>query len=605
MGLYFVYELPLLIAALTSLCLVIIVVRRRHALGAPALLVMLAAAGVWAGAYALELRAPTLEGKLLAAKLQYVGIAPLVAAWFLFTVQFTRPDQWIGRTKSGVLLLCIVPVLALHLAWTNERHGLIWSSTHLATSTPIPALVVTHGPGFWLLIGCDYLLLAVGTLWLLGTAAHAAGLLRRQALVLLIGILPVWIANALYVARLGPVPWLDLTPFALAITCIVYAWSLLHLHLLKVIPVARSAIFGFIEDPIIVVDLHDRIVDVNDAARQLAPQQLVPPTLPLAGRPLGVLLGDQAARLHAAGPLDGETPGDIRLARAGVERVYELRASSLHDADRSPLGRVYVLRDITKRSQAEAALQQLTHSLEASVAARTRELQDSTDRLHALGRHLESVREEEQTRIAREVHDELGQLLTVLKMDVRWLQRHLPGDGETVSRKLDAMNDQLSAAIKTVHRIAAELRPPLLDNLGLIAAIDWLADSCTERTGVVCSFVYSGGEAESLDKALDKDLATTLFRICQEALTNVARHAQAATVQVCLVVTEFDIKLDIVDDGLGIAPAQAADPRSFGLIGMRERLLPWNGRMTITGAPQQGTTLSIAIPLQQPLRKSA
>ena len=232
-------------------------------------------------------------------------------------------------------------------------------------------------------------------------------------------------------------------------------------------------------------------------------------------------------------------------------------------------------------------------------------LQESTDRLHALGRHLESVREEEQTRIAREVHDELGQILTVLKMDVRWLQRHPQGDGETVPRKLAAMSEQLSAAIKTVHRIAAELRPPLLDNLGLIAAIDWLADSCTERTGVVCSFVYRGGEAEFLDKNLDKDLATTLFRICQEALTNVARHAQATAVQVCLDVTEFDIKLEIADDGIGIAQAQIADPRSFGLIGMRERLLPWHGRMTVTGAPQQGTTLSIAIPLQQGARKSA
>ncbi len=244
MGLYFVYELPLLVAAFTSLCLFVIVVRRHQALGAPALLVMLIAAGIWAGAYALELRAPTLAGKLLAAKIEYIGIAPLVAAWFLFTVQFTRPNQWIGRTKRGVLLLSVIPALALILAWTNEVHGLIWSSTHLATSTPIPALVVSHGPGFWLLLSFDYLLLFVGTLWLLNTAARSSALLQRQALALLIGIVPVWIANVLYIGRWGPAPWLDLTPFAIAITGIVYAWSLWHLHLLNVIPVARSAIFA-------------------------------------------------------------------------------------------------------------------------------------------------------------------------------------------------------------------------------------------------------------------------------------------------------------------------------------------------------------------------
>lgn len=182
-------------------------------------------------------------------------------------------------------------------------------------STP-PRWRATHGPGFWLLIGYDYLLLAVGTLWLLSTAARAGGLLRRQALVLLIGILPVWIANAIYIARLGPAPWLDLTPFAIAVTGVVYAWSLLHLHLLNVIPVARSAIFGFIEDPIIVVDLHDRIVDLNPAAQQLASRQPAPPISPLVGRPLSALLGDQAVLLDAA-PLDEGPLGDIRLARRG------------------------------------------------------------------------------------------------------------------------------------------------------------------------------------------------------------------------------------------------------------------------------------------------
>ncbi len=237
-----------------------------------------------------------------------------------------------------------------------------------------------------------------------------------------------------------------------------------------------------------------------------------------------------------------------------------------------------------------------------------RQLQESTDRLHALGRHLESVREEEQTRIAREVHDELGQILTVLKMDVSWLQRHVQapvnGDGEAVPRKLAAMSEQLSASLQTVHRIAAELRPALLDNLGLIAAIEWLTRSYEDRTGIACSFVYTGGEAELLDELLDKDLATTLFRICQEALTNVARHAQASAVQVSLAVTASEIKLEITDDGIGIAQAQIADPRSFGLIGMRERLYPWNGRMTVTGTPHQGTTLSIVIQLKQLARNS-
>lgn len=1094
-------ELPLLIAALISVYLGSLVVRR-PAPGAHALLVMLLAAGFWAASYALELRLPTLEGKLFAAKIQYFGIAPLVVAWFVFTVQYTRRECWIVATPAGRLLLSIIPACAVILVLTNEQHGLIWISERIDPSAPINALVFTHGPGFWLLIGYDYLLVAVGTLLLVRVAVRAKGVVRGQAITLFAGILPVWLANAAYVMEWGPVAWLDPTPFAMALTGMVYAWSLLHLHLLDIVPLAHAEIFDFIDDAIVVVDMEGRIADANPAAQRLAlnPQQS------LVSKSLDALLGDEAARMSTTA-LAGDAPlEDICLLRNGAEYTFALRVSPLYEADSHPAGYVCVLRDVTKRKLAEDALLHLTHHLEQVVLERTselhaesnerqramaalaasearnwailetipdlivhvqrthaepaalysqaigttrnadllrqrsldqllppdvgdllaragerlqsgyvesvayevevdadkgtdvltlearivaidaddqflliirdmtaqrraeqqlryqadllenvsdavisvdrslrivswnnaaahiygyqfaevqgrlfsealattfvqstpkevaelleatgrwegealqqckdgssiavwasvslvqdaagrnlgvvavnrdmsgirkmqhelqqsearyrdilestgemifstdaagrflfvnrswrevlgytddqvqelrveniihpderqrirrlfrrlsagegplpvntllytsqgqplfveglstavfeagefmaahtflrdvtrrvqaeaaqqaaeqryrslfedapvmyviaqvhqgtltiadcnalfvetlgysredlldkslrnllapgsqgcldldtrphaanrllggeecevltkdgrvletllrmryerdeaghvcglramfvdisdrkrmeRQLRETSDQLHALSRHLVTVREEEQSRIAREIHDELGQTLTVLKMDVSWLASRAQRCGDDIPRKLASMNELLGATLQTVQRIATELRPALLDNLGLVAAIQWLARKYEERTGIVCTFVHSNKDGA----AVDKDLETALFRIIQEALTNAARHADPRSVQICLQVKPAEILLQIEDDGSGIAPTQTNGEQSFGLLGMRERLYAWNGHLTITSAPGQGTALHIVVP---------
>lgn len=224
----------------------------------------------------------------------------------------------------------------------------------------------------------------------------------------------------------------------------------------------QANLLEHISDAVISVDEEMRILSWNKAAERLYGYNLAD----VKGHRFGAVIPTalahstpaDAVELVAAG---GYWEGEALQRRAdGSSITVWASVTSVKDETGRSLGAVAVNRDMSGIREVQKALQ------------------ESTDRLHALGRHLESVREEEQTRIAREVHDELGQILTVLKMDVRWLQRHLPSDGEAVPRKLAAMNDQLSAAIKSVHRIAAELRPPLLDNLGLIAAIDWLADTC-------------------------------------------------------------------------------------------------------------------------------
>jgi signal transduction histidine kinase/DNA-binding response OmpR family regulator len=214
--------------------------------------------------------------------------------------------------------------------------------------------------------------------------------------------------------------------------------------------------------------------------------------------------------------------------------------------------------------------------------------------LHDLTAYLQTAREEERTHIAREVHDELGQMLTVLKMDLSWLTRRLSVDKPGLVEKANAMSDLIDEVIQTVRRVATELRPGLLDDLGLTAALEWQAQEFAERTGIDCELHLTDE-----DLVLDRGLATAIFRIFQETLTNVARHAEATGVRVTLSYSVDELILTVQDNGKGITEDQISDSQSLGLIGMRERARAWGGEVTFEGVPGQGMAVTVRIPREE------
>jgi len=234
----------------------------------------------------------------------------------------------------------------------------------------------------------------------------------------------------------------------------------------------------------------------------------------------------------------------------------------------------HLVSDITDRKQAEE------------------QLKTSLEQLRQLSLHMESVREEERTNIAREIHDELGQILTSLKIDLSWLTKRLSKKQESLIEKTKYMYELIDVAVQTVKRISTELRPGALDDLGISAAIEWQAREFERRTEIKVQFNAVPG-----DFVLDRDLSTSIFRIFQEALTNVVRHAGATRVRVNLRKGKDGILLRISDDGKGIKPRQITDPKAFGLIGMRERARFWGGEVKISGTPGKGTMVAVSIPL--------
>ncbi len=221
-----------------------------------------------------------------------------------------------------------------------------------------------------------------------------------------------------------------------------------------------------------------------------------------------------------------------------------------------------------------------------------RELEDSQLQLRKLSHSLQSIREDEKTRIAREVHDELGQMLTALKMELFCFEKDLQSNPGCLNEKVESMGGLIDTTINSVRRIATELRPQILDVCGLVDAIKWQARDYQNRTGIRCKLNLAESEVK-----LNKNLSTSLFRIFQEALTNVARHAKATEIEIALQFEPDDLIMTIQDNGIGIDPEQLHNSDSLGLLGIRERINFWKGRLIINGEPHTGTTLKTYIPL--------
>ncbi len=245
----------------------------------------------------------------------------------------------------------------------------------------------------------------------------------------------------------------------------------------------------------------------------------------------------------------------------------------LYDSEDRFIGHFGIQRDITDRKQAEN-----------EVLRSRQELRDLTAR-------LQMVREDERTCLAREVHDELGQALTGLKIDLAWLKPRV-ADRPVLSERVQSIIVRIDGAMDTVRRIATDLRPSVLDDLGLVAAVEWQAQEFERSTGITAHL-----EIQATYPELEDVCATTAFRILQETLTNVARHARASRVKIALRVSSEGLTLEVRDNGRGISEGEMASPRSLGLIGSRERAIACGGELVIRGVRKQGTTVVLRIPL--------
>ncbi len=273
-------------------------------------------------------------------------------------------------------------------------------------------------------------------------------------------------------------------------------------------------------------------------------------------------------------------------------------------------GAVVTFVDITERKRAEDALHQAKNELELRVAERTHALETALQQLRELAAWSDTVREEERTRIAREVHDELGSLLVALKMDVDWLDKRLseqvPGvaprvhtspDGmhEKMRSKCQGMSRQIERAVVNVGRIITDLRPSILDHQGLWGALEWQAQEFVQSAEQ--QLLWRMEVNERLE--LPEPMAMAVFRIFQEMLSNVGRHARAHTVDIDIALREGWLHLCVEDDGCGALPQAFESPQAYGIMGMRERARHFGGVIEIDSQPGRGTCMRLSMPVPE------
>jgi PAS domain S-box-containing protein len=266
----------------------------------------------------------------------------------------------------------------------------------------------------------------------------------------------------------------------------------------------------------------------------------------------------------------------------GETRYIQIRAEVVSDSEGNATSLMGIAQDVTDRKRADE------------------QLRSSREQLRALSAHLQFIREEERSRIAREVHDELGQVLTALKMDLSLLNHKLLESSAILPRKMlyeeiRSMSKKVDITIKSVRKIVTELRPEVLDHLGLKSAIEWQAQEFQTRSGIDCKL---DPYMESIEMD-DRDGETAIFRILQEALTNIARHSGATKVEIFLKKQNGEITLEVRDNGRGISEGDLTKSRSFGLLGMRERALFLGGDVEVKGSPGFGTSVKVQIPVRR------
>ncbi len=333
--------------------------------------------------------------------------------------------------------------------------------------------------------------------------------------------------------------------------------------------------------------------------------------------PLEAQLSDEPRRMLANAVRHGQCEDEgWRVRKDGSRFWANVVVTALRDSNGQLLGFAKLARDTTEHreradalakttellelrvEQRTAVLTRVNHELRSEIAERQRaeqQLTNSRDQLRALAARLQKVREEERTYIAREIHDELGQVCTAIKMDLSLIGNKLTARHSQLREKVATATQLVDGMIVTLRRIASELRPTTLDDLGLQAALEAHAQEFESRTGIRCSVSLP---PEPI--TLDKDRSTTIFRIFQESLTNVARHAHATRVDAQFRHERDRLVFQIVDNGTGFDAETAKGGKSLGLIGMQERALLLGGDFKTEGTPGVGTTVTLTLPLRSP-----
>ncbi len=552
--------------------------RRRTVPGAQALFGLMLGVTVWTLADGLESALTGLSAKIFVAKLSYLGIQTVPVLFLLFVLGYTHRDGWL--TPRRVALLWLLPAITLLLVFTNEWHRLIWSNIESVQLLTGPKLYFTHGPAFWVAATYHYCLILISTLLLLRTLLREHDLYRRQAAVLVAAAAVPWIANIVYLSNFNPLPALDWTPLAFAVTGALVGYAIFVLRLLDLVPVAHNTLIERMSDVLLVTDRQDRVVDANPAAHRLFAADGG-----LLGQPLAALLQDEAvAQLIGS---DQEVHTVIHLQNHGPHGMDTL-CTPLRD-DRGRLnGRLIVLRDISERLQMEEELRRNEEHYRSFLAMMSHELR--TPLTGILG-----MTEAMQERVYGPLTDRQLRSLRIIEQS----GRHLAS----------IINDMLD-----LSRIQA-------GTLELHYSVCTLSDLCAAGVAAVADEAERKQQTITTQIEQPEQLASVDVRRIEQVLGKLLSNAVKFTpeggelgISAALLPESNSIAFQVWDRGIGIEPAalgQLFQPftqaderlsRAYGGAGLGlalvRRLVDLHGGIVqVDSTPGQGSSFTVLLPL--------
>lgn len=543
---------------------------RRKAKGVLSFILSMLVLTIWSVANAFEMCGADLTTKLFWANMQYFSYCYSPVTLFVLCTEFAGYDRLEEHKK--IFWLALLPTVILLLVWTNSLHGLIRYDVNMDYSGVYPVITKKYGAAFYIHALYSYSLNFSAFIYLLRAVFFKRTVYRNQALSLLLGLSLILTPNMIFILGVIPSYRFDITPIFFGPAGLITAWGIFRYRLFDVVPIAWAAVVRNMNSGVMVLDMQDRVLEINPAFEEIISRKVNE----ISAKEAGEVCRDIPALAKAIEDRS-ITRTEFSIKSINITRIYEVYLSFIFGNKGELIGRLVITNNITEKIQQQESLLEQQWKL-------------------AVG--------EERERMARDLHDNLGQIMGFINMQAQGIRQELKNEGiETASDKIDRLVDVTQSAHLELREFIRSIRNQASLGIDLVTAINIGIRNFREQTGIKVIHNVSGA-AESED--IRPDIKINILNIVKEALNNIAKHAKANNVKVVLKISSEKIYVLIEDDGEGfdITGSNSTNKAKFGLDIMRERAAEIGGRLSIDSFPETGTRVILHVPAESSITET-
>lgn len=563
---YIQYIIPLTVSAIISLSLGMhTLLRRRNAKGTVSFILSMFVVTIWSGANALEMSGISFSTKLFWANMQYFAYCYSPVTLLALCMQFTGYDNLVKSRK--IIWIGVIPTIIMLLVWTDGLHGLIRYDMHMDYSGLFPVIAKKYGPAFFIHAFYSHSLNIAAWVLLIKAVFFKITVYRKQAIALLFGLSMIMIPNILYISGLSPMKGFDITPVFFGPAGLIMAWGIFRYKMFDLVPLARATVIETMEAGVMVLDLQDRVLDINPAFEKI---------VGLSSSQISTRRVDEVCcgipELARACMDRSITHAEFLTNTKELPKIYEALLSPLTGTKGIIIGRLVITYEITEKKRAQQTY--LKQQWKLAVI-------------------------EEREKMARDMHDNLGQVLGFINLQAQGIKQELMNKGiDTVSCKLDKLINATQSAHTEIREYIRDIRSSAYMEKDFITALKKELSEFEEQTGIS---VKLDAADEFAYGEIKPNIRINTLNIIKEALNNIRKHAAAQNARISFSVGQNQLCAVVEDDGVGFETIQSQNniKTRFGLDIMRERAMEMGGRIDIGSAAGKGCRIELIVPVEE------